>query len=442
MPPEAWAGEPATSRSDVYSLGALLYVLGANARPHRGDSPEVMREAVLARDTLPLAVAVPGIDARFAAIVDRCLRRDPAERFASGDDVREALEALAGDDAPVARVLAQAPHVRPALQRRWAVLGVVLALVLAFFAYPYVGGEPSRHPVHAAPPTDARPQARTPRSPDTPTLTAAARSVGAVPGGCPEGMVPVPAGTFQMGSPEGEGDADEHPQHEVTLPPYCIDRTEVTVAAYAECVAAKGCRAAPLTVNSTLYTAEEVKRYSGLCNRNDRLTYPINCVDWNRAAAYCTWQSKRLPSEAEWEYAARGKGDRVYPWGNEAPNAKRLNMWGGQCVELATHEVILVAAVPDDSGSWDTTPVGRYPDGRSPFGALDMAGNVWEWTADWYGSYATQAVTNPQGPHTGTSRVTRGGGSFELSTYRIADRNWPDPEERAFDLGFRCARGR
>src|SRR5262249_34209221 len=133
MAPEAWRGEPMTPCSDVYSLGALLYELGADAPPHRGDSPEVVRRGALTSDALPLAVAAPGIDPRFAAIVDRCLRRDPIERFASGDAVREALEALAAGK-PTAKLLARPPQARPTLLLRRAALGGAV-LALALFAY-------------------------------------------------------------------------------------------------------------------------------------------------------------------------------------------------------------------------------------------------------------------------------------------------------------------
>jgi formylglycine-generating enzyme required for sulfatase activity len=415
MPPEAWRGEPATPRSDVYSLGAMLYELGAGAPPHRGDSPELMWRSVLDRDAPPLATVAPGIDPRFAAVVDRCLRRDPAERFASGDAVREALEVLAAGDKTAASRYARLPRARR-LRRARQVIVTGAALALALFAYSKFSGDHSP------------------------------RSMGGGTGTCPRGMVPVPAGTFWMGSSESEGDPDEHPQHEVTLSAYCIDRTEVTVEAYAECVAAGQCSAAPLTVHWTDYSAEVARRNNRWCNRQDRPEHPINCVDWEQVAGYCRWKGKRLPTEAEWEYAARGHDGRVHPWGNEAPNAKRLNVCGGECIAAYERDKIQVhvTAMYDGNDGWETTaPVGSYPEGTSPFGALDMAGNVWEWTADWYGAYSKLAETNPQGPKTGTSRVSRGGGwaTVDTNKVRAADRSWLTPTTRDVDLGFRCARG-
>jgi formylglycine-generating enzyme required for sulfatase activity len=408
MPPEAWRGEPATPRSDVYSLGALLYTLAASAPPHHGDSPEAMRGSVLARDAPPLASAAPGLEPGFAAIVDRCLRRDPAERFASGDAVREALEALAAGDTAAKPERARPAQQRPALLRRRRTGGIIgAALVLALVANRLFGGSHS-------------------------------------PGSCPAGMVPVPAGTFQMGSPEGEGGPDEQPRHDVTLSAYCIDQTEVTVAAYAACVAAGGCSAAPVTVNWTNYSAKDTKLFSRWCNREDRPDYPINCVDWDQASAYCSWNGKRLPTEAEWEYAARGSDGRMYPWGNAAPSAERLNACGADCITTSTSVVLPSDLMYDGNDGWETTaPVGRYPEGASPFGALDMAGNVWEWTADWHGAYSKLPETNPQGAKTGTSRMCRGGGwaTRDPNKVRATGRLWKTPMARDCDLGFRCARG-
>ncbi|HWU88863.1 MAG TPA: SUMF1/EgtB/PvdO family nonheme iron enzyme [Kofleriaceae bacterium] len=230
---------------------------------------------------------------------------------------------------------------------------------------------------------------------------------------CPAGMAHVAAGTFEMGNPAGIGDFDERPQHAVTLSGYCIDKTEVTVVAYAACVAARACTTAAVTS-------------SELCNRPDRIYHPVNCVDWNQAAAYCKWAGKRLPTEAEWEYAARGNDGRVYPWGREAPSPRYLNMDGAA------------------DGWAATAPVGSFPAGASPVGALDMAGNVWEWTADWYGgAYEAAAVTDPPGAKTGAHRVLRGGSWDNLGAAWVGAtfRNWREPSDHHSNVGFRCARG-
>ena len=202
------------------------------------------------------------------------------------------------------------------------------------------------------------------------------------------------------------------------------------------------CLPAPEAVNWSAYTPEDALRYGRWCNRSDRPDHPINCIDWELAAAYCAWRGGRLPTEAEWEYAARGSDDRVYPWGNEAPDVKRLNLCGRECAALAARELHDEwKPMYDGDDGWATTaPVGSYPDGASPFGVLDMAGNVWEWTDDWHGPYPATAQVDPRGPATGTSRVSRGAGwaSRGPTRARGADRNWLDPKSRDCDLGFRC----
>jgi formylglycine-generating enzyme required for sulfatase activity len=233
-------------------------------------------------------------------------------------------------------------------------------------------------------------------------------------------IVEVPAGEFLMGSTDADSNAasDEKPQRKVYLDAFLIDRTEVTNAMYARCVQASACRP-PNDVKSS-------KRSSYYGNAQ-YANYPVVYVSWNDAQAYCKWAGSRLPTEAEWEKAARGPstgsgGGRIYPWGNEPPDAQRSNFAGK---------------------AGDTTPVGAYPVGASPYGALDMAGNVWEWVADWYDEkyYASMPARNPQGPGSGQNRVRRGGSWYYPQSYvRAANRTSNGPGLVDDGVGFRCAR--
>ena len=262
----------------------------------------------------------------------------------------------------------------------------------------------------------------------------------AATGACPEGMVEVPAGSFLMGSPDGQGEADEHPQHRVHLRAYCIDRTEVTVRAYRACVEAGQCRAETTTSPADSF-------WSRFCNWNkpDRNEHPMNCVEWSNADAYCRWRGGRLPTEAEWEFAARGSDGRVYPWGSEAPGPTLLNAAGGESrryMESLGRTDWGVMYEGDDG--WPTTaPVGSYPLGASPAGALDMAGNVWEWVSDGYCPYLAGEVDNPTGSVEGIQRALRGGGWYinDPSWVRAPSRNKDTPTFRYYYVGFRCAQG-
>jgi formylglycine-generating enzyme required for sulfatase activity len=249
-------------------------------------------------------------------------------------------------------------------------------------------------------------------------------------------MVRIPAGTFDMGSNSGAN--DEKPMHPVTLPSFEMDVTEVTVAEYQACVVANACQAAT-TVEQGGLSPAAAKTLSRFCNagRAGRQQHPMNCVDFHQASAYCRWAGKRLPTEEEWEYAARGTDGRTYPWGNEAPGPGLLNACGSQCLEIAESQgwkwPSMYAA---DDGFGDTAPVGSFPKGRSPFGVLDMAGNVWEWTDTWYcDSYATSKQCLDY-------RVTRGGSWSNglFANVRAAYRNGSIPADRSIYVGFRCAR--
>jgi formylglycine-generating enzyme required for sulfatase activity len=221
-------------------------------------------------------------------------------------------------------------------------------------------------------------------------------------------MVGIPAGEFIMGAADDDPHAYDHekPQRTVYLDAFYMDKYEVTNAQYRKCKEAGAC-ARPF--DATYYDDADYARH------------PVVYVRWQWAKAYCEWAGKRLPTEAEWEKAARGTDGRTYPWGEGIDcDHAQYNECGGQ-----------------------TVPVGSKSKGASPYGALDMAGNVWEWVADRYQEDYYQAAPdrNPQGPNKGTAQVMRGGSWSEAPVnVRCAYRSWYMPDARYFNLGFRCAR--
>jgi formylglycine-generating enzyme required for sulfatase activity len=254
------------------------------------------------------------------------------------------------------------------------------------------------------------------------------------PQDCPGTMAAIPSGTFVMGTPEGDGAEDEHPPHQVQVTGFCIDRTEVTVARYASCVAAGGC-AAPSTLPSAGAAWQDV------CNgiRSDRMQHPVNCVTWTEAMTFCRWAGGRLPTESEWEYAAKGGDEHRFPWGDEAPTSTRANACGTECRRAFPAST----AMYESDDHWPATaPVGSFPAGANPFGLLDMAGNVAEWTSDRYGRYPVDTVADPTGPVTGSGRATRGGGWLNggVGALRAAFRDQNPISYRGRSVGFRCVR--
>jgi serine/threonine-protein kinase len=229
-------------------------------------------------------------------------------------------------------------------------------------------------------------------------------------------QVYVPAGEFTMGSDAGP--TDQQPAHTVSLDAFWIDQTEVTNAMYALCVAAGAC-SPPLETRSITRAS-----YYGEPAFSD---HPVLFVNWPQAGAYCEWAGRRLPTEAEWEKAARGDDQRPYPWGSEPPGPGLLN-----------HA---------DAGVGDTVAVGQYPAGASPYGALDMAGNASEWVLDYYDPayYAVAPAENPTGPAQtgcpgGECRVLRGGNwnsrdDEAAATFRL----FYGPNDSRDAFGIRCA---
>ena len=241
-------------------------------------------------------------------------------------------------------------------------------------------------------------------------------------------QVYIPDGTFRMGGMDADTGPDEQPPRSVTISGFWLDKVEVTNAMYMLCVQAGACEPPRLFTSATHET---------YFNNADFAEYPVIMVRWRDANAYCTWAGRRLPYEAEWEYAARGTDFRTWPWGDEKPDTGRANY---------------------NYSTRDTIRVGSYPAGISPFGILDMGGNVWEWVADWYDAnyYLNAPIVNPMGPIAPLSknlRVIRGGswqdGEAEL---RVSNRGFTSGGDDKAQLnsdayngtasntiGFRCA---
>jgi formylglycine-generating enzyme required for sulfatase activity len=249
-------------------------------------------------------------------------------------------------------------------------------------------------------------------------------------------MVHVPAGDFSMGNDNSFGlqskDYDFGPTHNVYLDDFWIDKTEVTNAMYAKCVVNGKC-SPPHKTSAYLTTTSSIGNYYG---SSTYANYPVVYVSWESANKYCAWAGKRLPTEAEWEKAARGTNGRLYPWGSDAPTCDRAKSY--------------------DCSPFGTVEVGKLTAGASPYGALDMVGNVWEWVSDYYSAdyYRYSPSSNPTGPSSGNAEnqhVVRGGGAFtgskSISDFSAVARSFGNLNEPASDPkdlwlfinGFRCA---
>ncbi|HEX9933814.1 MAG TPA: SUMF1/EgtB/PvdO family nonheme iron enzyme, partial [bacterium] len=250
--------------------------------------------------------------------------------------------------------------------------------------------------------------------------------------GAPGEMIPIPSGSFTMGKTSTSGASDSSPAHTVILSAYYIDRFEVTCTQYAaflnaaiaegavQMSAGNPVRNGQILLNMS--SSNQLKYANGQFTVNSNMgNHPIGYLSWYGAEAYAVFYGKRLPTEAEWEKAARGTDAREYPWGNAAATGAYYNY------------------------SYVLKPIGQFhPLGDSPYGLSDMAGNIYEWVNDWYSDtyYASSPSTNPNGPATGTDKVLRGGSIFYSTYYFVTcySRGRLKPDDIRSDQGFRCAK--
>lgn len=425
MAPEIWQSQGASAASDCYSLGAVLYELAVGVPPHDQQTVTQLLQSVTTEDARPLHSVAPGVDPRFGAIVDCCLHRDATKRYASAEELALALEPLAAELTMGSAVLPVRRVSRPSL------LWVGVALLIGSASY--------------AAWRFARTSAAT---------------------------VAISGGVYRMGSTAKEIEAAfdwcqletkgscsqelflrEQPQREIAVPTFRIDRNEVTTASFVHWLNQQTDldlrdgkwvhRKATLIANiyPTLHPShgvnfnEHTGRFEVLAGYEQK---PVTQVTWDGATAYCASRGMRLPTEAEWEYAARGSSGRRFPWGNEEPSCAGVVLAREQGQPCAAQQV-----GPQD--------VGTAPQDITPEGVQDLAGNVSEWVQDAFlarypaciGPCTEAAVTTqPIGPQTdkpGLRSVRGGSWPLGLPSGRAATRSRWNAAEPTTNIGFRCA---
>ena len=444
MSPEQLEGKAEVDhRADTWSLAVVAYQALTAKLPFEGGSFVAVGAAVLSGRYAPVTEHRPDLPEVLDDWFAKALCLDVDGRFSSARDMAAALSVIASSfveqegeteleqhertahatteiatpPAPQDETVSSIAYEAKRTPDRWRGAKLVTLALIAVGAAVPIGLF-----VLDLPGDDARPVVLAPRE-------------------CPDGMTYIPAGSFLVGSSPGDDvRMDETPQHPATLDAFCLDTHEVTVAAYGAC---ESCEPAPTTVKGKEMTQKAADFWSKFCNggRDDRADHPINCISYNQAEAYCKANQKRLPSEKEWERAARGSDARAYPWGNVAPAPHHANACGTECSTMLTamlqdtgSDTTWSAMYDDADGAPSTAAVGSFKAGASQEGVMDLAGNVWEWTASSYCNYDEDSCVESR-------RVLRGGGwhDSDASTIRATRRSPGAPSGRGWAIGFRCA---
>jgi len=436
MAPEQGMGRDVDGRADIYSLGIIFYELITGHKPYSADTPMAV---ILKHMTDPLprprqyAANLPDAVER---VLLKALAKDPKDRYADAGAFATAMENLTGGNQPRAIANEQPAREMDDSSETMDTFATNLQTV------PETDTR-QKAPVRRTPTPISKPKTKFPLlgiglvafavltwiiwgllSPPASTSTLGIGSTMIGKDGAT--LVYVPEGEFTMGSNADDALAEcqkistdcergwftnEEPPHSVSLDAFWIDQTEVTNQQYAACVSGGGC-APPFDTSSYTHTS-----YYG---NSEFDKFPVVYVDWNQANTYCSWAGRRLPTEAEWEKAARGTDARIYPWGNAALNDTLLNY---------------------NQNVGDTTKVGNYKIGKSICGAYDMAGNAWEWVSSLYKPYPYDATDGREDMSSLDLRVLRGGSwKYDYYYVRSATRGRTYPTDTDDQVGFRCAR--
>ncbi|MCH9686194.1 MAG: SUMF1/EgtB/PvdO family nonheme iron enzyme [Deltaproteobacteria bacterium] len=457
MAPEQARADEVDARTDLYAVGVMLFEMLTGTLPFAGKAPvEILSKHLFHEPPRPSEIASNNaFPPEFDNIILRALAKDPAERWSSAEHMAEAIEAVdARADSKLAKtMMATAAHGAPGLpsgpmqystteppgpqtnpaaaaaaatgpqpipssRGRLDILGAGLAVVavggLLWWAT-RDGDDPAESTSKAA----------------------------AVATACPEGMVQIDGGTFFMGSDDVDTPALQgaRPSHKVEVATYCMATHETTVDQFHECSDQGQCRR-PFKEDRYPNDSDDRRAaLSLLCNEGveGRGNHPVNCITWKQAKDYCEFRGQRLPTEAEWEFAARGSDGRVFPWGDPAPTHEHGNLCNAECVKWRASKGLpeYGALSTTDDGFPGTAPVGSFPAGTTQHGLLDIVGNVFEWTADRYAPYEGSPADAPSGG----GKVIRGGAfnSYQATFANPALRYEQVGTAHTQSIGFRCA---